>query len=246
MRSVKDLTIVETSNYILFYHITTDEEVYFGKSSKKRQDMTIDEYVSALKRILDDQVHPKVPQGMTLTLAPEGLDETLSWVKRTGLNNYESRKGLQIVAKALLKETVIMEQISKTPHPHLIKYHGCRVRRGCITAIVLECLNQTVTQFSRTPAFQELNKTKFFAGVHSAVEYLHSLGLAHNDISSDNIMVREYGSPVLLDFDSCGPEGERLDSLGTPGWYEEVFFTSAKEHDLYSPGVLKRWLEKPE
>ena len=61
-------------------------------------------------------------------------------------------------------------------------------------------------------------------GLRVAQAYLHSLGLAHNDINPYNIMVREDGTPVLIDFGSCQPFGGRLQSLGSPGWYEEMFF----------------------
>ncbi|KAI1753680.1 hypothetical protein F4782DRAFT_495323 [Xylaria castorea] len=74
-----------------------------------------------------------------------------------------------------------------------------------------------------------------------AVDYLHCLGLAHNDINPDNIMVKD-GMPVLIDFGRCAPVGQRLQSLGTEGWYEELFFTSQFKHDTYSMGKLREWL----
>lgn len=75
------------------------------------------------------------------------------------------------------------------------------------------------------------------------MDYLHSLGLAHNDINPDNIMVRD-GEPVLIDFGSCQPFGARLQSLGTRGWYDELFFTSEKKHDEFSMRKMREWLEE--
>lgn len=140
-----------------------------------------------------------------------------------------------------------MEQItkSKPSHPNIIGYYGCRVRRGRITAIFMERHDQTLMQYAFTPEFQNLDKIKFYDALESAVTYLHSLGLAHNDISPYKIMVKKDGMPALIDFGSSGPFGKRLPSLGSPGWYEQPFFTSDKKNDFYSLNNLREWLQQP-
>lgn len=138
-----------------------------------------------------------------------------------------------------------MEQISKSPHPNIIKYYGCRVRRGRITAIVLEQLDCTLNEYVSMPAFQTLDKSRFVEALESAVDDVHSLGLAHNDINPYNIMVKD-GMPVLIDFGSCQPYGAFLQSLGTPGWCEGNSFISEKKHDTYALGKLREWLQNPE
>lgn len=247
--SLRDLTIIEAwdsganaPKYITFYHVTNNEEVYFGQSSKNKRGMTPAEYRAALEHIKDDEIYPEVPTDIQLTIAPEGLDDSSAFVKRPGLNCYETMKGSNFIPKALLEETLVMEHLSKSPHPSIIGYYGCRVRRGRITAILLERLDQTLTQCASTPGFQQLDKAKFVEALESAVSHLHSLGLAHNDINPDNIMIKD-GMPVLIDFGSCQPFGKRLQSLGTEGWYEEMFFTSEKNHDTYSLGKLREWLQ---
>lgn len=141
-----------------------------------------------------------------------------------------------------MTETRIMEEISKNPHPSIIKYHGCRVNRGRITALLLEPLEQTLAQLAETPAFKNLDTAALVDAIGSAASYLHDTGLAHNDISPHNIMFRKDGEPALIDFGSCARFGERLQSLGTAGWYEELFFTSEKKHDEYSIRRLREWL----
>ncbi|KAI0884138.1 kinase-like domain-containing protein, partial [Annulohypoxylon maeteangense] len=148
-------------------------------------------------------------------------------------------KGSDYVPKEILNETVIMERISANPHPNIIRYFGCRIKRGRITALVLERLDMTLTQFCQTPAFKQLDLVKFYEATESAVRYLHSLGLAHNDINPDNIMLKD-GMPVLIDFGSCQPFGVNLQSLGTEGWYEELFVTSEKKHDDFSLRKLQQ------
>ncbi|KAF8858152.1 hypothetical protein BDZ45DRAFT_674123 [Acephala macrosclerotiorum] len=250
--SLRDLTIIEawdsetnTPKYVTFYLITHDEEVFFGQSSKNKREMTLAEYSAALERIRDDEIYPEVPTDAQLKVAPESLDDSSAFIKRPGLNCYETMKGSNYIPRALLDETLIMEQISKSSHPNIVGYYGCRVKRGRITAILLERLDQTLTQYASTPDFQQLDKVKFIEALESAVDYLHSLGLAHNDINPDNIMVKDR-KPVLIDFGSSQPFGKRLQSLGTKGWYEELFFTSERKHDTYSLSKLREWLQKPE
>ncbi|CAL3971506.1 unnamed protein product [Diplocarpon coronariae] len=249
--SLKDLTLVEAwdaetqaPKYVTFYHVTSDEVVYFGQSFKHKKEISIAEYNELLEPIGDEEIYPEVPAGSQLKLAPEHLDDSSAFVKRPGLNSYETMKGTNFIPQALLDETLVMEQVSTSPHASIVAYYGCRVRRGRITAMLFERLDQTLTRYVLTPAFGELDKVRFVAELQSAVDYVHSLGLAHNDINPDNIMIKN-GSPVLIDFGSCQPFGMRLQSLGTEGWYEKAFFTSEEEHDVYSLTKLRAWIQKP-
>jgi len=249
--SLRDLTIIEawdletnTPKYVTFYYITQDEHVYFGKSSKNKREISLEEYSAALEPVQDDELYPAVPMEMTLTIAPADLDDHTAFVKRPGLICYEEMKGTSYIPNTLLNETTIMETISKSPHPNIVKYHGCRVQRGRITSIIVERLEWTLTQYISKPAFQLLNQAQFVAALQLAVDYLHSLRLAHNDINPDNIMIKD-GLPILIDFGSCQPFGKPLQSLGTPGWCKETFFTSEQDHDAYSMDKLRTWLQDP-
>ncbi|EPE34776.1 Protein kinase-like (PK-like) [Glarea lozoyensis ATCC 20868] len=248
--SLRDLTIIEawdtktnSPKYVTFYYITQDERVYFGQSSKNKRDITLDEFSAALEPVRDDELYPEVPTTISLTIAPAELDDHTAFVKRPGLVFYEEMKGTSYIPNNLLDETIIMETISHSPHPNIVKYYGCRVQRGRITAILLEKLQWTLTQYVSTPGFHQVDKIQFAAELQSAVDFLHSLGLAHNDISPDNIMIKD-GLPILIDFGSCQPFGRNLQSLGTPGWCKETFFTSEKEHDAYSMDKLRTWLQE--
>ncbi|KAF5027090.1 hypothetical protein F66182_802 [Fusarium sp. NRRL 66182] len=250
--SLQDLTIIEAwdteankPRYVTFYLVTPDEEVFFGQSTKNKMELSFAEFTSALQLVKDEEIYPELPNDLVLKIAPDNLDNNSVYIKRPGLNNYETLKGTDFIQKELLAETLTMEHISQTPHPNIVRYHGCRVKRGRITSIVLEKLDHTLQQYSTTPDFEQLDKPKFLEALESAVDYIHSLGLAHNDINPYNIMVKD-GMPVLIDFGSCRAVGERLQSLGTSGWYEELFFTSEKKHDTYSLTKLREWIQKPE
>ncbi|KAJ2986977.1 hypothetical protein NUW58_g4764 [Xylaria curta] len=254
LTSLRDLELMEAydpktleSKYVMFYHITSDGDLYYGViHNKTRKEITLAEYISALKRVSDEEVYPLVPEGITLTIAPDHLNDTTAFIKQPGFVSYPEMKGTEFIPQQILQETLIMEQLSKAPHPSIVTYLGCRVKNGCrITALVLERLNQTLAQLSKTPDFHQLDRDAVFKAIESAVHHIHSLGLAHNDINPHNIMFRD-GKAVLIDFGSCQPVGKKLQSLGTPGWCEETFFTSEAKHDEYSLKKLKEWLQKPE
>ncbi|KAK2761706.1 hypothetical protein FQN54_001534 [Arachnomyces sp. PD_36] len=250
IRSLQDLTIFEVwdsggdkPDYVAFFLATPDEEIYFGRSYKSKADITLAEYSSALEYVDDDELYPEIPKDIALTIEPDNLTDASTFIKRPGLYCYDVMKGSNYIPKELLNEVLIMEQISKIHHPNIVRYFGCRVRRGRLIAIVLERLDQTLAQYASTPAFHQLDQVKFMEALESAVNALHSLGLAHNDINPHNIMVRD-GMPVLIDFGSCQPFGHGVQSLGTPGWYEELSHISEKKHDTYALGKLREWLQK--
>lgn len=252
LTSLHDLTLIEAwdteknePKYVTFYHITADEELWFGQSFKNKRDLTLDEYREALERVPDEEIYPEIPPDTQLTVAPDDIADAV-YVKRPGLNSYETMKGSHFIVKNVLDETLIMEKISKTQHPNIIKYYGCRTRRGRITSIVLKELECTLTQYVHKPGFQHMDKEKFMDALCSAVDYIHSLGLAHNDINPDNVMIGEDDAPILVDFGSCAPYGERLESLGSEGWYEKIFFTSEKVHDDFGLRKMREWIQNPD
>jgi serine/threonine protein kinase len=199
-------------------------------------------------------------------LAPRRLDDAAVFIKRAGLKRYNAAKPEGCGAKEqMLQEALLMEQVSKRPHPYIVRYHGCRVHRGRITGIALGKLGRTLDECAYhcgdvdedsddpTPGikFEQLDKEAFLAGVESAVRFLHSLGLARNDITPYNIMLREAddGSclPVLIDFDSCAPFGDRLTTAGTPGFIDEEDKErniSHKRHDEFGLKRLREWWDE--
>lgn len=121
----------------------------------------------------------------------------------------------EFLARLLLSEAAIMEQISRHPHPNIIRYHGVRIRQSRITGLVLDKHENTLLENSRRGV--ALDKETCLAALESAVAHLHSLGLAYKDINPENVMVSADGAPVFIDFDSCQVFGKRLMTQGTPG-----------------------------
>ena len=169
--SLRDLTLIEAwdsetnkPKYVTFYLVTDDEEVFFGQSSKNKRRITLAEYSAALKHIKDEELYPEIPKGIELTIAPEGLEDSSAFIKQPGLNCYETMKGTDFIPKGLLDETLIMEQISKSPHPNIIRYYGCRIKRGGTTAILLEQLPKTLTQYAHYARFSGAGQSQVCGG----------------------------------------------------------------------------------
>ncbi|CAK7212517.1 hypothetical protein SCUCBS95973_001489 [Sporothrix curviconia] len=144
----------------------------------------------------------------------------------------------------------------KHPHPNLVRYLGCRVIdvpvpvagavettvkiEKRITGIVLEKLSLSMADYDADePRFRAVaeNTDLFLTRLETVVHYLHSVGLAHNDLKPSNVMLRGTdGQPVLIDLESCVPLGTKMEVGGTRDWCEKIEKDkiSCVENDLYA------------
>lgn len=250
-------------------YFTADDEAYMGLSRKHPTDMAADELLAGLERV-DDDIYPEVASiDASITVAPETLGTTGIYIKRPGSTWFylpeefskegfgsECRDGGEASGKrGFLNEVLTMEKLSKRPHPYIVRYLGCRIRRGRITAIVLEALQWTIGTYAQDQPsrFAQLDKEAFLAGLESASKFMHSLGLAHNDIHASNIMVRQADdgtvTPVLIDFDTSAPLGARLPFIpSTPFARKDdpERHLSLVKHDEYSLTCLRDWWAQAE
>jgi serine/threonine protein kinase len=206
LRIIEATTVTEgvtTQTSFRWYHVAEDGEAYTGTSDKHWEDMSLDEFAASLEPIPDHHIYPELPADPAVTVAPDNLDESTAFIKRTGVTRYDPAHMLAPGNEGkdhLLEEVLRLETLSERPHPYLVRYLGCRVRHGRIRNIVLERLEWTLLDYAHEAPdkFAQIDKEAFLAGVESAVKYMHSLGLAHNDISPNNIMVREAEDGTLL------------------------------------------------
>jgi serine/threonine protein kinase len=74
--------------------------------------------------------------------------------------------------------------------------------------------------------------------IEAGVEYMHKLGLVHGDLNPTNIMF-DGDSAVIIDFESCKKQGEKLGAKGgTPGWDLADAEYARRENDLYSLSLI--------
>ncbi|KAL3465582.1 hypothetical protein BJX64DRAFT_285514 [Aspergillus heterothallicus] len=237
-----------TSEYL---YVAPAGQVYYGVSHRHSSVLRPSTVQSTLRAVPEEEIFPLLPADNTVTVAPAAVlaDPRLIFEKQCFLHCYGGQMGTDKCARGFLHEVLVTEKISATdpPHPYIIGYHGCRVEDGRIKSLVLERLERTLGAYAQTPEFASLDKHAFWERIKSAVEHIHALGLAHNDLNPANIMVRETkggeAEPVLIDFGSCAPFGGELSlTTGTEGWIENLFNTSEKGHDVYALGKLKEWL----
>lgn len=223
--------------YSSFGFISNEYIAYFGKSKLRKYDLTSKDIRESLELLPDEDVYPKAPRDITTSTIP--IDSNV-FLKRPKLHTDFIGTGL--LPKLVLQEVKILELLLHSPHPNIIRYHGCLIKRGRIVGIVLDRYPMTLKQRLEN-GMQHFNVEKCMSNITSAVSHLHSLGLAHNDLTPMNIMIDEHDTPVIIDFGSCQPFSCELITAGTPGWVDEDFAHSAQDHDETALGKLQTWLE---
>lgn len=115
-----------------------DDVAYFGKANHPRSAVKFVQLVSFLAPIPDGDLVPEwAPYQAELTKAPDTLPPNI-YIKRPDLvlwDIFREHDVLNLIPKGLLEEAKAMEIISRYPHPNIIRYHGCRVRRGCVSRV---------------------------------------------------------------------------------------------------------------
>ena len=129
-------------------------------------------------------------------------------------------------------------------------------REGRITGLVIDKYGEDLGNYcashrdeAGTITIGDIDKERFLTAVEDAVRHLHSLGYAHNDLNSRNIMVNEDRLPVLVDFEACRKIGEKLPyTRGTEGWVnpEDDLSVSDACHDRYGLAKVREWMDNPE
>lgn len=106
---------------------------------------------------------------------------------------------------------LVLEMLDRhPPNPHIVKYHGVFVEGDRISGFALDALAQNLDERCRSAA-PPLDVTKVINGIKDALTHLHGLGYCHNDVNTYNIMLKaDDDEAVLIDFDSCLPEGVPL------------------------------------
>lgn len=222
-----------------------DDVGWRGQKDVRKYYISMPEFESGLERVPDAWLFPEMSPEFT-TAPDNGVGEDL-YIKRPNITRYDPVDVGDVVPsvpRVLLDEVRIMEFLAKHPHPNIVRYHGCRVQRGRVTGLVLDRHGIVLDALEDDENLRaSLNKDSILADIETAVAHLHSLGLAHNDLNPANVVVDKNNKAILIDFGSCQPFGKGLMSTGTPGWVDEEFTTSAKQHDLAALPKIKAWMD---
>jgi serine/threonine protein kinase len=160
-----------------------------------------------------------------------------TFLKRPSLLGYSPG---DVYYDQVLNEIAACEILRQHPHPNIAPYFGCVVKDGRIRGLVFKRYHTTLGEM--------LNKKKTFdrvgclRGIRAGVRHMHRLGLVHNDLNPANIMM-DHGKPVIIDFDSCKREGDKLDKGGSPLWaLDNPEWRSRRENDVYGLNKLRKAL----
>lgn len=180
--------------------------------------------VKLLQPTPKDKIYPKFSAGELTQYEPCSRPEGNNnppYFKAPKLSHY--KEGCNDLAARLLAEAKIYERILSNPHPNLACYFGCVVEDGRVVRLALQryskSLHERLQSESSKEEFGFQQRQDCMDQIQAAATHLHSLGLAHNDISPSNILFNNTGQAVLIDFDCCAPLGDTLRKGGlVTGW----------------------------
>ncbi|KAK6425388.1 hypothetical protein LTR95_016260 [Oleoguttula sp. CCFEE 5521] len=212
-----------------------DGKAFAGKAEHRIKELDDVSIVDYLKPVPTENIHPLFPTNFTV--APS-FDLAEHYLKAPAFTYEDCKPGRTFVADCLLNEATALEKLSKHPHPNIVEYFGCIVKDARITQLCLKRYFCSLADYAehRVPDSQ---REKIFHDVSSAAKHLHSLGLAHNDISPENVCIDNQGNAAIIDFDSCLPVGQRL-VKGTSA--DGVPLLSDPNNDIERLGKLRDFL----
>ncbi|KAL6808446.1 kinase-like domain-containing protein [Trichoderma camerunense] len=207
-----------------------DDKIFYCEINKPKAEITFQEITASLTQIPDDEIFPPWPQACATTKAPRELPPGI-YIKRPQVKQYDNfvkYKVLHLLRDGLVEEAEIMEVLRSQPHPNIVGSHGCHVRRGYITGLVLDRHPYDLNGFLKSG--QTIQDKE-----------------AHNDLNPSNVLVAEDGRPILIDFGSSRRIGERLSTSRVPSIDCEIkdYTTSETHHDTFALDKICNWLSNP-
>jgi serine/threonine protein kinase len=157
------------------------------------------------------------------------------------------RKDTEHTSKLNLEKLQIeAENLKRFRHPYILKYLDT-FDQDSTFHLVVEYIdgNDLLIEFARTPAEEE-KVIKWAGQILIAVEYIHSQGVVHRDITPGNIMLRQNGNIAIIDFGTIKPPSvEGATVVRKPGFEipEQVARGFADERsDVYGVGGILFYL----
>jgi len=256
MRDAKDISNPIGARYYCWVPGAVDEDdaLYVTKLlDGPSSGHSVEQVQGALARVPNQVIFPPLPipwwfarTGVTVSDSwdaepdPEVYYLKRPWVSAFGTgNDVDDVDDDGPLAHWFACEVRNLEQLARHPaHPHLVRYHGCRVRGGHITGALLGRVpgGTTLDDYARAGKTVP-DKPAFLRALASAVHHLHHVvGLVHNDIHPGNIMVSPDGStPTLIDLGSALPDGEEMLQCQPWVYYPPLFFFLSKTNKEAPP-----------
>ncbi|KAI0410603.1 serine/threonine kinase [Xylaria grammica] len=217
-----------------------DNQYFYGRIQERVPSSAIDIDKIKLVEIPTDDVWPVFDP--KFTRAPQSPSSGV-YVKRPSILAYGDIPDSYKLSDQVLSEVEVCETLRKNPHPNIVQYLGCNVEDDRITGLCLAKYDITLSDKQKLGDPIDVNRC--LQGIRRGVDHLHGLGLVHNDLNPNNIMM-DGDDPVIIDFDSCRQQGQELGLKGgTFGWcieglshadFENDFDSISKIHDFLMRG----------
>ena len=120
----------------------------------------------------------------------------------------------------LVFEAEILEFIKgKGGHSNVCEFYGC-VREGSfVTGLALKKYPRSLGDLMKESKPEIDYRRKLHDGILDGIKFIHDLGLVHNDLNPNNIMIDEDGRAVIIDFDTYSRVGDNsAERCGTFPW----------------------------
>ncbi|KAK3324910.1 hypothetical protein B0H66DRAFT_470558 [Apodospora peruviana] len=214
-------------------------EFYYAKMTSQciSKPINIDELDKV--RIPFEHIQPLADPSFTRA-PPELLLSTSHYVKHPSLMYYEPTNNHTQFLNDILSEIRICEIVRQSPYPNIAKYHGSVVNEetGRISGFVFDKYRMTLAEMLKDdgPPF---DRQRCLRGIEAGINHLHGLGLVRNDINATNVMMDHDMESIMIDFDSCRKEGEKLGSKF--GWTVDSEY-SRRENDHHNLDKIRETL----
>lgn len=166
------------------------------------------------------------------------------WFMLKGMNEKGSDNTL--ARQMLRKEFEILIQLQ---HPNVVQTMGLEYVEGLGTCIVMEYVDgQPMNECVLEPS----EAIRILGEILQAVEYIHSLGIAHRDLKPHNIMLTRTGKHVkLIDFGLADTDAFAMlkQQAGTAVYMSPEQRVAAQpdpRNDIYSIGVIMSEMPLPQ
>jgi len=168
-------------------------------------------------------------------------------VKCIDLNAIETDTAGVDPLRPLKSEIKVMQKID---HPHIIKLYKVFIdEEGTKFYLVMELIPQGEELFTRITqkgCYTEVQASRIFRQLVSAVEYLHNLGIAHRDLKPENVLITGSGDNEFIKLADFGfakhfKDEQMKTSLGSPAYAAPELFIAEfynEKVDIWSLGVI--------